>query len=123
MKKVLMVDDELAYVEVVKDHLQTKCEFISAGNGKDGLALALREKPDLILLDISMPVMDGQTMLTELRKDEWGKRAKVIFLTNLEPNVNIVQQAASEDPTFYVVKSTVSLKDLMQMVEGQLKEE
>jgi CheY-like chemotaxis protein len=107
----------------VKDHLQTKCEFISAGNGKDGLALALREKPDLILLDISMPVMDGQTMLTELRKDEWGKRAKVIFLTNLEPNVNIVQQAASEDPTFYVVKSTVSLKDLMQMVEGQLKEE
>ena len=57
------------------------CELMEAANGEEGLAVALREKPDLILLDYNMPVMDGFTMLRKMREDSGLKRTPVIMLT------------------------------------------
>lgn len=57
------------------------CEWREAANGEEGLAMATREKPDLILLDHNMPVMDGITMLRKLREDPGLKRIPVIMLT------------------------------------------
>jgi len=57
------------------------CEWREAANGEEGLAMAGREKPDLILLDHNMPVMDGITMLRKLREDPGLKRIPVIMLT------------------------------------------
>lgn len=57
------------------------CEWREAANGEEGLAAATREKPDLIILDHNMPVMDGITMLRKLREDPELKRTPVIMLT------------------------------------------
>jgi two-component system cell cycle response regulator len=57
------------------------CEWREAANGEEGLALATREKPDLIILDYNMPVMDGIAMLRKLREDPGLKRTPVIMLT------------------------------------------
>ena len=73
-KKILIVDDE----EKLQQKLADACSregFVALGasNGEEGLSLALREHPDLILLDLEMPKMDGVEMLQQLRKDECGK--------------------------------------------------
>jgi len=57
------------------------CELREAANGEEGLARAMREKPDLIILDHNMPVMDGITMLRKMRDDPGLKRTPVIMLT------------------------------------------
>jgi two-component system cell cycle response regulator len=65
------------------------CELLEACDGKEGLALATREKPDLILLDLFMPVMDGIAMLTRLRADPNLKSIPVVMLTAESDRENI----------------------------------
>ena len=57
------------------------CELMEAANGEEGLAVASRENPDLIILDYNMPVMDGIAMLRKMREDPGLKRTPVIMLT------------------------------------------
>ena len=95
MKKILIIEDELAYVRVLRDSLEPTYEVSDAQDGEEGLTMAIKEKPDLILLDIRMPKMDGMTVLREIRKDAYGKTAKVILLTNLEANDDIVAQVTN----------------------------
>jgi len=117
MKKILIIEDELAYVRVLRDSLGPTYEVSDAQDGEAGLAMAIKEKPDLILLDIRMPKMDGMTVLREIRKDAYGKTAKVILLTNLEANDDIVAQVTKDLPTYYFVKSDVKLNDLLRKIQ------
>jgi two-component system alkaline phosphatase synthesis response regulator PhoP len=80
--RVLVVDDEADIVSTVKYRLEF-CEFevITATNGKEGLEKAANEKPDLILLDISMPVMSGHEMLERLKNRPELKDIPVIMFT------------------------------------------
>lgn len=83
-KVVLIVEDEDVQVQAIKMKLSEHGYDIQvARNGVEGLELALKERPDLIILDLVMPTMDGFKMLEELRRDGWGATAKVIILTNL----------------------------------------
>ena len=120
MKKILVIDDELAYVKLLSDKLKAAHEVFSAHDGKKGLEIAEKEKPDLVLLDISMPVMDGLEMLKQLRESSFGKHMKVIMLTNLEPTEDIIKKAAADQPSSYVIKSDTSLEDLVKKVNGLL---
>jgi two-component system, cell cycle response regulator len=80
--KVLSVDDSRTIRLIVTRALMPyDCVVIEAANGEEGLAAAAREKPDLILLDITMPVMDGVTMLAKLKENEALKQMPVIMLT------------------------------------------
>ena len=79
---ILSIDDS----KTIRLHLARlfspfACEWREAANGEEGLALATREKPDLIILDHNMPVMDGITTLRKLREDPGLKRIPVIMLT------------------------------------------
>jgi two-component system, cell cycle response regulator len=80
--KILSVDDSktirLALGRLFRPFA---CEWRDATNGEEGLAIALREKPDLIILDCNMPVMDGVAMLRKLRENPELKRTPVIMLT------------------------------------------
>jgi DNA-binding response OmpR family regulator len=80
--RVLVVDDESDIVSTVQYRLEF-CEFevITAANGKEGLEKAANEKPDLILLDISMPVMNGHEMLERLKNSPELKDIPVIMFT------------------------------------------
>jgi DNA-binding response OmpR family regulator len=121
MKKILIVEDELAYLKLLNSQLTGKgYAVIEASNGKSGLEAAKKEKPDLILLDIRMPVMDGMTMLELLRKQETDKKAKVIMLTNLEPDDKIIGKVVNDQPSYYFVKSDIQFNDLLAKIEELL---
>ena len=84
-KKVLIVDDEPDIRELLKSRLKAArgFEVVSAEDGQSGFRTAIDEKPDLILLDVMMPVMDGPTAAILLRENEITKNIPIIFLTCL----------------------------------------
>ena len=85
MKKILIVEDEPSFLNLLHKELTSKgYTVVDAKDGKEGYDTAVLVKPDLILLDILMPGVDGLTMLELLRKSKEGKDMKVIILTNLE---------------------------------------
>lgn len=74
MKKILIVEDEESLLKTLGEKFTLEgFEVVKAQNGVEGLRVALQEHPDLILLDIVMPVMGGMEMLGKLRQDDWGK--------------------------------------------------
>lgn len=81
-KCVLLVDDEPDILKTVVFRLKKAgYQIITAEDGKTGLELARREKPDLILLDLTLPVMDGCEVCQRLKSDDNFKKIPVIFLT------------------------------------------
>lgn len=81
-KKVLVVDDEIHIVHVVAIKLRNNgYEVISADNGVEGLKLALKEKPDIIVTDYQMPAMTGLELVEKLRQHEETKDTPVVMLT------------------------------------------
>jgi two-component system cell cycle response regulator len=102
--KVLSVDDSRTIrLIVTRALMEYDCVVIEAANGEEGLAAAAREKPDLILLDITMPVMDGVTMLGKLKEDDALKQMPVIMLTaeSGRENVSHISKLGIQD---YLVK-------------------
>jgi two-component system cell cycle response regulator len=92
--KILSVDDSRTIRLIVgKTFRPYECQVIEACNGEEGLATAAREKPDLIILDVTMPVMDGVTMLTKLKEDADLKAIPVIMLTAESGRENVLQIA------------------------------
>lgn len=80
--KVALIDDEKDLVSMIKNFLELRnFTVISAHDGHSGLDLVKKERPDLIILDIIMPDMDGRDLLVELKKDESLKDIPVIMLT------------------------------------------
>jgi DNA-binding response OmpR family regulator len=119
--KILIIDDEPALLSVLTDEFtQQGFEVITAKNGEDGLKLALKNQPDLVLLDIIMPVMDGITMLYKLREDERGKNIKVILLTNLS-DPEKVTKSITQIANGYIVKSDWKIKDVVKEVNNELE--
>ncbi len=92
--KILSVDDSRTIRLIVgKAFKPYECSMVEAANGEEGLAAAAREKPDLILLDVTMPVMDGVTMLTKLKEDPATKGIPVIMLTAESGRDNVMHIA------------------------------
>lgn len=92
--KILSVDDSRTIRLIVgKAFRPYDCTLCEAANGEEGLATAAREKPDLIILDVTMPVMDGVTMLTKLKENEELKTIPVIMLTAESGRENVLQIA------------------------------
>ena len=122
-KKILIVEDEESMLNAISDYL-TSQEFVTllARDGEEGLEIALKEHPDLILLDILMPKMDGMIMLQKLRDDEWGNKAPVIILTNVSPSANsVIDSVLRNEPAYYLVKSDVKLEGIVDKVKEVLK--
>ena len=119
-KKILIIEDNKDLRSVLSNALSSEnLTVLQAEDGEDGLRIALAEHPDLILLDIILPKMDGMTMLQKLRKDEWGRNAQVMILTNLM-DAEKIDSAMSEGVYDFLVKSNWSLPDLVQKIKVKL---
>ena len=102
--KILTVDDSKTVRIIVKKAFKPfDCDILEAANGVEGLAIAGKENPDLILLDVTMPVMDGVEMLTKLKADPALKGIPVIMLT-AEGGRDNVLKIAKIGVRDYVVK-------------------
>jgi len=82
-KKILIVDDEKMNIIALAHYLKTQFEIIVATDGETGLEAAEKHVPDLILLDIIMPEMNGFEVIEKLKKSEVTKNIPVIFITGL----------------------------------------
>lgn len=122
-KTILIVEDHAPVRIALVEKLQHEgMKALEAKDGEEGLAMALREKPNLILLDIIMPRMSGMTMLDELRKSgEWGKSVPVIILTNLNPDDKIMREVVETEPVFYLVKADWKIEDVISKVKEVLE--
>lgn len=119
-KKVLVIDDEKVLRELLLSKIrQAGFDVVGASDGGEGLKKAIDEHPDLILLDIIMPKMDGITMLKKLREDDWGKNASVIVLSNLN-TAEAVEKSLENKVYDYLVKVDYSLDDLVGVVKKKL---
>jgi DNA-binding response OmpR family regulator len=121
--KVLVVEDDLPILNALVDKL-TRQEFdvLAAKNGQEGLTIALKERPDVILVDMLMPIMDGSTMMTKLRQEnEWGKEVPIMVLTNLSTaEMEIIKAVIEAEPAYYLVKSNWSLAEVVKKVRKTL---
>jgi CheY-like chemotaxis protein len=120
MPKILIIEDEPDLLKVFSDMLeQDKFEVIEAKDGKEGLQVAIDSKPDLILLDILMPVMDGIAVLKEIKINEALKNIPVIVLTNYSDNQKIAE-AMEHGAYGYLIKINLKNDDLAKNIRSAL---
>jgi two-component system, OmpR family, alkaline phosphatase synthesis response regulator PhoP len=117
---ILIVDDEKSLLKALMDKFGKEgFRILTAENGEKGLNLALEEKPEIILLDIIMPKMDGIAVIKKLRADKRTKDIPVILLTNLFDNDRLVE-AARMGVFDYLVKSDWKIEDVVRKVKEKL---
>jgi DNA-binding response OmpR family regulator len=122
-KTILVVEDEKSLRDTVVDILRIKNFLpLEAKNGKEGVEIALSKHPDLILLDMVMPDMDGMTALKKIREDAWGARVPVVILTNLSAtSEQLVEDMVTHKPIHYLIKSDWKLHDVVKKIEKILE--
>ena len=119
-KKILVIDDDTDLREALQTSMHSAgYDVLTAADGEGGLLSAFANKPDLILLDISMPKMNGLQVLHTLRRDPWGKDVQVLLLTNADDPTNIVH-GVEQKSNDYIIKSQTSLENILKKVKQQL---
>ena len=120
MKKILFIEDEASLQKAVGDVLaEEEIEIVSALDGEAGLRIAKDQKPDLILLDLIMPKMNGIDVLKQLKESEETKDIPVVVLTNSE-KMEDVQQAIDLGATTYLIKINYKLDEVVEKIKGVL---
>jgi DNA-binding response OmpR family regulator len=118
--QILIVDDEPGVAQTIQERLEMSgYGVITASNGKEGLAMAVEEEPDIVLLDVKMPVMDGFEMLEALRKDQEGK-SRVVMMVTVSSEKEDMARAEAYGVEDYIVKP-FELGTLVEKVEGILE--
>lgn len=119
-KKVLIVEDDKFIAEVYVTKLNREgFDVILAGDGEDALAKIKRERPDMVLLDILMPKMDGMEMMEKLSQDDELKNIKVIFLTNANEK-DFVDKALEAGAVDYLVKSNYTPDEVVKKIREKM---
>jgi DNA-binding response OmpR family regulator len=121
MKKILIVEDEQSLNDAYRMILETEGYAVNvAFNGKEALERLKDFTPDLILLDLRMPLMGGIEFLQNYDKSEAGKKAKIVIFSNLDAKDEI-DKAYSLGANKYILKAWASPKELIKLVKDTLK--
>ena len=119
MKKILIIEDDLDFLDEIADILRYEnFEVIKAANGNDGIKFAGKYKPDLVLCDILMPVIDGFEVLRKLKEYSHLFWAPFIFITALDGKN--LQQGMEQGADGYLIKP-FSRMELLNKIHSQLK--
>lgn len=125
-KKILIIDDDKIFSKILRDWLlsggQSKYEVAAVFDGADGLDAVLREKPDLIMLDLVMPNIGGIEFLKKLRAEPWGANIPVILETQLS-DLEKISEGMELGVRGYIIKSDYSMEDILGQIEDVLKKE
>lgn len=120
-QKILVIEDDQTINKLLVEKLNSRGYItLGANDGQLGIDMALKEHPDLILLDILLPTKDGIEVLEELRQDEWGKGANIIIMTNLTQDdkfADVYKHGVSD----YLVKANWDLDDVVEKIQNSLE--
>lgn len=118
--KIAIIEDDLAISQMYRFKFEAEGYTVNtAENGKLGLELIGQMRPDIVLLDIMMPEMTGDEMLTRLRQEPWGRDIKVIILTN-KGEQEIPESIKALNVSAVVLKSDMTPRQVAELVNKQL---
>ena len=121
-KKILIADDSNVLRDLMKQMLEFKgYDTLIAVDGEEALTSALAGHPDLILLDLRMPKMDGYDVVRKLRQDPWGKDVKILILT-AAGEIGDIPDDIGIKGTDYMQKSVWGIENVEQRVRQKLAE-
>lgn len=120
MSKIAIIEDDTAISQMYRIKFEAEGYTVeTAENGEVGLKLIKDMQPDIVLLDLMMPVMDGEEMLKKLRSSDWGKDIKVIILTNMgeseaPPSIKEMGVVA------FILKANMTPRQVAELVKEKL---
>lgn len=118
--KVAIIEDDITISQMYRFKFEAEgYQVETASNGKLGLALAEDMKPDIILLDLMMPEMNGDEMLKKLRATTWGKNMKVVVLTNMGEQ-EIPEGVKQMGVVAVILKADMTPRQVAELVKQQL---
>jgi DNA-binding response OmpR family regulator len=122
MKTILFIEDEATLQKTLGEVLTKEgYQVISALDGEIGLRMAKEKKPNLILLDLILPKMNGFEVLKKIKEDAEIKDIPIIVLTNLE-SMEDIQKALELGAATYLVKANYSLEELIEKIKKTISE-
>ncbi len=120
MTKIAIIEDDAVISQMYRMKFESDGFDVQlANNGERGVALVEHFSPDIILMDLQMPEMDGATALSEIRKNEWGKDVPVIILTNLGEE-EAPKSLKALGIHSYIVKAELTPRQVVQRVKDAL---
>ena len=120
MTKIAIIEDDPVINQMYRMKFEADGFDVQvADNGKRGVALVEEFQPDIILLDLQMPHMDGAEALTEMRKYDWGKDIPVIILTNLGQE-EAPKELQNLNVHSYIVKAELTPRQVVERVKEAL---
>jgi DNA-binding response OmpR family regulator len=120
MTKIAIIEDDAAISQMYRIKFEAEGFTVeTAENGKLGFELLDKFRPDIVLLDLMMPEMNGDELLEKIRTESWGKNLKVIVLTNIGE-----QEAPAKlhalDVTAFIVKADMTPRQVAELVKAKL---
>lgn len=121
MIKIAIVEDDQAISQMYRIKFEAEgYQIETAENGKLGLEMIETIKPDIVLLDLMMPEMNGDEMLAKLRATDWGKDIKVVILTNVGEQ-EIPEEVKKLGVSAVILKADMTPRQVAELVKVQLK--
>ena len=120
MTKIAIIEDDSVISQMYRMKFEADgFEVQIANNGRDGIALVQEFSPDIVLLDLQMPLMNGAEALKQMRKTDWGKTIPVMILTNLgeEEAPKDIRSLGIES---YIVKADLTPRQVVERVKTSL---
>jgi CheY-like chemotaxis protein len=120
-KKVLIVEDEKSLRDIFVDFLrrETDWEIYEAGDGEEALVLIKEHLPDVMVLDLLMPKMDGIFLMKKMEAEKISQKTKIIFLTN-SGELSAIQAVSSPSVVGYFVKSNIDMREILERINEEL---
>lgn len=120
MPKIAIIEDDLAIAQMYRMKFEAEGYKVDiAENGRLGLSLCEQMKPDLVLLDLMMPEMNGDEMLEKMRATDWGKNIRVVILTNVSEQ-EAPDTLKSLGVKAFVVKAEMTPSQVADLAKKQL---
>lgn len=118
--KIAIIEDDQAISQMYRIKFESEGYTVeTAENGVLGLELIEKMKPDIVLLDLMMPEMNGDEMLAKLRKKPWGKDIKVVILTNVGEQ-EIPDQVRKMGVSAFILKADMTPRQVVEVIKKQL---